>query len=43
MLGLNQTLMETDFGDVKMYTYEDNSYDVDTRAYLDSKRYNKRR
>lgn len=43
MLGLNQTLMETDFGDAKMYTYEDNSYDVDTRAYLDSKRYNRRR
>ena len=43
MLGLNQTLMETDFGDAKMYTYEDNSYDLDTRAYLDSKRYNRRR
>ena len=43
LLGLNETLMETDFGDVKMYTYEDNSYDVDTRAYLDSKRYNRRR
>ena len=43
MLGLNETLMETDFGDAKMYTYEDNSYDVDTRAYLDLKRYNRRR
>lgn len=43
MLGLNETLMETDFGDAKMYTYEDNSYDVDTRSYLDSKRYNRRR
>ena len=43
MLGLNETLTETDFGDAKMYTYEDNSYDVDTRAYLDSKRYNRRR
>lgn len=43
MLGLNETLMETDFGDSKMYTYEDNSYDVDTRAYLDAKRYNRRR
>ena len=43
LLGLNHTLMETDFGDAKMYTYEDNSYDVDTRAYLDSKRYNRRR
>ena len=43
MLGLNQTLMETDFGDAVMYTYEDNSYDVDTRSYLDSKRYRKKR
>lgn len=43
MLGLNQTLMETDFGDAVMYTYEDNSYDTDTRAYLDSKRYHKKR
>ena len=43
MLGLNQTLMETDFGDAVMYTYEDNSYDTDTRAYLDSKRYKKKR
>lgn len=41
MLGLNQTLMETDFGDSVMYTYEDNGYDTDTRAYLDHHYYTK--